>query len=275
MAVDVQLQRDARFGGRRVLRHRPPARLHPRPVRDRERGARHRHRRRDCGDRRARRRAGRLQGVVRQGQSHVAHLVSRSRARRRPARARPRSRSAPACRSSPTSTRPARPRRPPTVADILQIPAFLSRQTDLLVAAAKTGRVVNVKKGQFLAPNDMKHVIAKVTDSGNTQGDRHRARRVVRLQQPRRRSARVPDAARARLPGDLRRHAQPAAARRRRRRHRGPRRVHRADGAGRRRRGRRRRVHGSARGAEPRQERRRQRAQARSPRAAPAPPGRP
>ena len=53
------------------------------------------------------------------------------------------------------------------VADILQIPAFLSRQTDLLVAAAKTGRVVNIKKGQFLAPNDMKHAIAKVTDSGN------------------------------------------------------------------------------------------------------------
>jgi 2-dehydro-3-deoxyphosphooctonate aldolase (KDO 8-P synthase) len=54
-----------------------------------------------------------------------------------------------------------------TVADILQIPAFLSRQTDLLVAAARTGRVVNVKKGQFLAPRDMKHVITKVTESGN------------------------------------------------------------------------------------------------------------
>ena len=53
------------------------------------------------------------------------------------------------------------------VVDILQIPAFLSRQTDLLVAAAKTGRVVNVKKGQFLAPRDMKHVIAKITESGN------------------------------------------------------------------------------------------------------------
>lgn len=52
-------------------------------------------------------------------------------------------------------------------ADILQIPAFLSRQTDLLIAAAKTGRVVNVKKGQFLAPWDMKHVVAKVTESGN------------------------------------------------------------------------------------------------------------
>jgi 2-dehydro-3-deoxyphosphooctonate aldolase (KDO 8-P synthase) len=53
------------------------------------------------------------------------------------------------------------------VVDILQIPAFLCRQTDLLVAAAKTGRVVNVKKGQFLAPWDMANVARKVTDSGN------------------------------------------------------------------------------------------------------------
>jgi 2-dehydro-3-deoxyphosphooctonate aldolase (KDO 8-P synthase) len=51
--------------------------------------------------------------------------------------------------------------------DMLQIPAFLCRQTDLLVAAAKTGRVVNVKKGQFLAPWDMKNVIAKITGAGN------------------------------------------------------------------------------------------------------------
>jgi 2-dehydro-3-deoxyphosphooctonate aldolase (KDO 8-P synthase) len=55
------------------------------------------------------------------------------------------------------------------VADVLQIPAFLSRQTDLLVAAARTGRVVNIKKGQFLAPNDMRHAIEKVTGSGNHQ----------------------------------------------------------------------------------------------------------
>jgi len=54
-----------------------------------------------------------------------------------------------------------------TVVDILQIPAFLSRQTDLLVAAAKTGRVINVKKGQFLAPWDMKNVLAKLNNSGN------------------------------------------------------------------------------------------------------------
>jgi 2-dehydro-3-deoxyphosphooctonate aldolase (KDO 8-P synthase) len=53
------------------------------------------------------------------------------------------------------------------VVDILQIPAFLSRQTDLLVAAAETGRIVNIKKGQFLAPWDMKNVAAKVTESGN------------------------------------------------------------------------------------------------------------
>ena len=53
------------------------------------------------------------------------------------------------------------------VVDVLQIPAFLCRQTDLLVAAAKTGRVINVKKGQFLAPWDMKNVLAKITENGN------------------------------------------------------------------------------------------------------------
>jgi 2-dehydro-3-deoxyphosphooctonate aldolase (KDO 8-P synthase) len=53
------------------------------------------------------------------------------------------------------------------VADILQIPAFLSRQTDLIVAAARTGRIVNIKKGQFLAPDDVKHAAAKVVAEGN------------------------------------------------------------------------------------------------------------
>ena len=53
------------------------------------------------------------------------------------------------------------------VVDVLQIPAFLSRQTDLIVAAARTGRTVNIKKGQFLAPKDMRHAIAKVTAEGN------------------------------------------------------------------------------------------------------------
>jgi 2-dehydro-3-deoxyphosphooctonate aldolase (KDO 8-P synthase) len=53
------------------------------------------------------------------------------------------------------------------VVDILQIPAFLCRQTDLLIAAAKTGRAINVKKGQFLAPWDMKNVVEKITSAGN------------------------------------------------------------------------------------------------------------
>jgi 2-dehydro-3-deoxyphosphooctonate aldolase (KDO 8-P synthase) len=51
--------------------------------------------------------------------------------------------------------------------DVLQIPAFLSRQTDLIVAAAATGRVVNIKKGQFLAPDDVRHAVAKVVNAGN------------------------------------------------------------------------------------------------------------
>src|SRR6201986_1022994 len=53
--------------------------------------------------------------------------------------------------------------------DVLQIPAFLCRQTDLLVAAGKTGRAINVKKGQFVAPDDMKHAVEKVASTGNTR----------------------------------------------------------------------------------------------------------
>ena len=55
------------------------------------------------------------------------------------------------------------------VVDVLQIPAFLSRQTDLITAAAKTGRAVNLKKGQFLAPLDMTHAVKKVTEAGNNR----------------------------------------------------------------------------------------------------------
>jgi 2-dehydro-3-deoxyphosphooctonate aldolase (KDO 8-P synthase) len=55
------------------------------------------------------------------------------------------------------------------VADVLQIPAFLCRQTDLLVAAARTGRAINIKKGQFLAPDDVRHAVAKVVDAGNAR----------------------------------------------------------------------------------------------------------
>jgi 2-dehydro-3-deoxyphosphooctonate aldolase (KDO 8-P synthase) len=54
-----------------------------------------------------------------------------------------------------------------SVVDVLQIPAYLCRQTDLLIAAAETGKAINVKKGQFLSPHDMKNVLAKVTGSGN------------------------------------------------------------------------------------------------------------
>ncbi len=53
------------------------------------------------------------------------------------------------------------------IVDVLQIPAFLCRQTDLLIAAAKTGKAVNVKKGQFVAPADMQHAVAKIRESGN------------------------------------------------------------------------------------------------------------
>ena len=55
------------------------------------------------------------------------------------------------------------------VADVLQIPAFLSRQTDLVVAAALSGRIVNIKKGQFVSPWDMRHAVEKCRDAGNTQ----------------------------------------------------------------------------------------------------------
>ena len=62
---------------------------------------------------------------------------------------------------------PSHARAAANVADVLQIPAFLSRQTDLIVAAAKTGRIVNIKKGQFLAPDDVKHAVAKAVEAGN------------------------------------------------------------------------------------------------------------
>jgi 2-dehydro-3-deoxyphosphooctonate aldolase (KDO 8-P synthase) len=62
---------------------------------------------------------------------------------------------------------PSHAERAADVADVIQIPAFLCRQTDLLIAAARTRKVVNVKKGQFLAPRDMRHVVAKIAAEGN------------------------------------------------------------------------------------------------------------
>ena len=67
------------------------------------------------------------------------------------------------------------------VVDILQIPAFLCRQTDLIVAAARTGRIVNVKKGQFLAPWEMKNVVDKAREAGKPAIHAHRAWCIVRL----------------------------------------------------------------------------------------------
>ena len=64
---------------------------------------------------------------------------------------------------------PAQARAAGDVADVLQIPAFLCRQTDLIVAAAETGRVVNIKKGQFLAPDDVRHAVAKAVAAGNSR----------------------------------------------------------------------------------------------------------
>ena len=85
------------------------------------------------------------------------------------------------------------------VADVLQIPAFLCRQTDLVLEAARTGRIVNVKKGQFMAPWDMKGVMEKAASTGNRADHGHRARVQLRLQQPRRGHALVPRAALLRL----------------------------------------------------------------------------
>ena len=102
------------------------------------------------------------------------------------------------------------------VVDVLQIPAFLSRQTDLIVAAAQTGRAVNIKKGQFLAPWDMKNVIAKATGRRQPQRDGLRARRLVRLQYAGVGHALTGDHGADRLSGGVRRDPLGDAARRRR-----------------------------------------------------------
>ena len=209
---------------------------------------------------RALRRAARLQGVVRQGQPHVDRVVPRARASTKACACSPRSRRAPGLPILTDIHEPAQAAPAAEVADVLQIPAFLSRQTDLLVAAAQTGRAVNVKKGQFLAPG---HAARR------RQAHRARATRnvlvtergvIVRLQQPRRRHARASRCCASsaipvvfdvthslQLPGagdgvtaGLAEYIEPLAAGRRRRR-------------------RRRRLHGGPRGSAARQERRRQR----------------
>ena len=159
------------------------------------------------------------------------------------------------------------------VADVLQIPAFLVRQTDLVVAAAATGRVVNLKKGQFLAPEDMRHAIDKVTAAGNRQvivterGTSFGYHNLVVDMRA------FPILRRFGFPVDLRRHPQPAAAGRRRRRDGRAGGVHRADGVGRRRGRCGRRVHRSPRAAVRGEERRAERAAAGPGRGAAPPPG--
>ena len=117
------------------------------------------------------------------------------------------------------------------VADILQIPAFLCRQTDLLLAAGRTGRIVNIKKGQFVAPHDIHRAAEKVASTGNSQVILTERGLFVRIQQPGGGYARAQDHARCRLAGGLRRHPQRAAAGRRWRRFGRPAAVHRAAGA--------------------------------------------
>ena len=115
----------------------------------------------------AARRAVHLQGVVRQGQPHVRPLVPRPRPRRGPARAR-RDQVEVRCPDPHRHPRAgAGGSRPPRSPTSCRFRRSCRRQTDLLVAAARTGRIVNIKKGQFLAPDDMKHAVAKVVDAGN------------------------------------------------------------------------------------------------------------
>ena len=170
--------------------------------------------RRAEGDRRPAGHRPDLQDLLRQGEPHLASSApARPRAGRR------------RCRSSPRSARrcglpvltdvhePDQCAPAAEAVDVLQIPAFLCRQTDLLVAAAATGRAVNVKKGQFLAPWDMKNVVAKVdrrrqsqrpglTERGASFGYNTLVSDMRGL----------PIMARDRLPGGVRRHPFGAAA---------------------------------------------------------------
>ena len=89
------------------------------------------------------------------------------------------------------------------VCDVLQVPAFLSRQTDLLIAAGQTGRVVNLKKGQFLSPWEMANAVEKVKSTGNKQDRPDGARRLVRVQQSGGGYALVSDPGEDGMPGDF------------------------------------------------------------------------
>ncbi len=117
-----------------------------------------------------------------------------------------------ACPCSRTSIRPRRRPLAAEVVDVLQVPALLSRQTDLLVACGKTGKAVNIKKGQFLSPDDMVHAIRKVESTGNERilvterGTSFGYNNLVNDFRA------LPDHAGVRLPGRLRRDPQRAAS---------------------------------------------------------------
>ena len=133
---------------------------------------------------RADRRAVCLQSDLRQGEPHLREVVSRDRRRAGCAMLAAIGREL----RVPVTTDVHSPEEAQIAAefiDILQIPAFLCRQTDLIQAAAETGRVVNVKKGQFLAPWDVRNIAEKLRAFGSERIFLHRARRDVRLQQSR------------------------------------------------------------------------------------------
>ena len=157
VAVERPRERPS-FPARRALSHR-------RPVRARGRRAESARRRAPRAPRRARAGRHHLQGELRQGQSLERRRRSRTRARRGLA-ALERVRRARAAACSPTCICPSSARRRREVVDVLQIPAFLCRQTDLLVAAGATGKPVNVKKGQWMHPEGMRGAVDKVARTG-------------------------------------------------------------------------------------------------------------
>ena len=110
-----------------------------------------------------------LQSQLRQGESHIDPQFPRARVQRRTADFEENQRRVAHSQSLTDVHETADVAKVAEVADVLQIPAFLSRQTDLVVAAALSGRAVNIKKGQFVAPWDMRHAVEKCRQAGNAQ----------------------------------------------------------------------------------------------------------
>ena len=187
----------------RRIRYRPSAGADRRALRDRERGARPFPRGRDprsrWADSSSRRRS--IRPIAAAWMSYRGPgLQRRSADSGRPESA----------KAIPILTdihEPAQAEPAAEVVDILQIPAFLCRQTDLLIEAGRTGRIVNIKKGQFVAPHDIRHAADKVASTGQQPDSADRARLVLRLQQSGGGHARACDHARVRVAGDLRCHA--------------------------------------------------------------------